>query len=158
MDPFTFPPIAAVLDVAYSAVAALADLLAPFAGTSSAAAAIAVTTMLVRLALLPAGIASARSAAAARRIGPQIADLRARFAKKPEKLQQELADLYRREGASPLSGCLPLVAQIPVVAVVYALFTRTDIGAHANDLLAHSVAGVPLGMSLPHSLLVAADP
>lgn len=155
MDIYASGPIAAVLHFAYTAVSALADLLSPFAGTSSAAAAIAVTTLLMRAALLPAGIASARAAAASRRLAPRVAELRRKLAKSPERLQRELAELYRSEGASPLGGCLPLLAQLPLLGIVYALFTRPDIAGHGNDLLTHGLAGVALGAPLGHTLLIA---
>jgi YidC/Oxa1 family membrane protein insertase len=154
MDIYSFGPVAAVLDFAYTAVSALADLLAPFAGSSSAAAAIAVTTLLMRTALLPAGIASARAAAAARRLAPRVTELRRRFGKSPERLQRELAELYRTEKASPLGGCLPLLAQLPILGIVYALFTRPEISGHVNDLLTHGLAQVPLGASIAHTLVV----
>ena len=148
MDPFSFPPFAAVLDAAYSAVDALSSVLAPFAGGSSVSFAIVLVTLTVRVALLPLGVAAARSDAAMRRIQPKLTALRTRFAKNPERLQRELADLFRRERVSPLGSIVPLLAQLPVVGVVYAVFTRPSIAGHANDLLSQSIAELPLAKSL----------
>ncbi|MET0590404.1 MAG: membrane protein insertase YidC [Naasia sp.] len=147
MDPFAFPPFAAALDAAYSAVEALSTLLAPFAGGSSAAFAVLLVTLGIRSVLLPLGVLAARSQAAMRRIAPQLSALRARHAKNPERLQRETADLLRRERVSPFGGILPLLAQVPVVGLVYAVFTRVSIGDGANLLLAESFGGVSLARS-----------
>ncbi|MFD1715932.1 YidC/Oxa1 family membrane protein insertase [Amnibacterium flavum] len=159
MDPFAFGPFQAVLDFAYSAVAALGTALAPFAGASSAALAIALATVIVRIAMLPLGIAAAKSSAAARRLAPQVAELRRRHSKNPERMQRELATLYRDAGTSPVAGCLPLLAQAPLVAVIYAIFTRPEIHGGLNSLLADGLAGVPLGIPLGHTVFSGAiDP
>lgn len=147
MDPFAFPPFAAALDAAYSAVESLSSMLTPFAGGSSAAFAVVLVTLGVRLALLPLGVIAARSQAAMRRIAPQLSALRTRHAKNPERLQREMADLLRRERVSPFGGILPLFAQLPVIGVVYAVFTHTSIGASTNQLLSESFAEVPLARS-----------
>ncbi|RIJ54373.1 preprotein translocase, partial [Clavibacter lycopersici] len=47
----------------------------------------------------------------------------------------------------PLAGCLPTLAQAPVLAAVYALFVHARIGGEANALLAAPFAGMPLGTS-----------
>jgi YidC/Oxa1 family membrane protein insertase len=43
------------------------------------------------------------------------------------------------------AGCLPALAQIPFVTVMYRLFTSTAVGGHANALLGGTVFGAPLG-------------
>lgn len=148
VDPFTFPPFAFALDLAYSAVEALSIWLAPFAGGSSAAFAIVLVTLAVRVALLPLGVVAARSTAAMRRIGPQLQSLRSRHAKNPERLARETGELLRRERVSPFGGIVPLLAQLPVVGIVYAVFTHPQIAGEVNGLLAASFADVPLGKSL----------
>lgn len=153
MDPFLFGPFQAVLDLAYSAVASLGGFLAPFAGGSSAALAIALATVIVRIAMLPLGIAAAKSAAASRRLAPRVAELRRRHAKSPDKMQRELAALYKEAGTSPVAGCLPLLAQAPFLAVIYAIFTRPEIHGGVNALLANGLAGVPLGIPLGHTIV-----
>ena len=56
-------------------------------------------------------------------------------------------ELYQEERTSPFAGMLPLLAQIPVVTLVYAVFTHATIAGHANALLGESVLGAPLGTS-----------
>ncbi|KNX39516.1 hypothetical protein VV01_15300 [Luteipulveratus halotolerans] len=46
------------------------------------------------------------------------------------------------------AGCLPILVQMPVISVVYRLFTTTTIAGHANLLLSQSLLGAPLGLHL----------
>ncbi|MDC5252388.1 hypothetical protein NRA59_19160, partial [Acinetobacter baumannii] len=61
MNFFDFPPLAALRDLAYGGVMALADLVAPIAGSAAAAVAVILVTLIVRAALIPTGVAQARA-------------------------------------------------------------------------------------------------
>ena len=118
MDLYAFPPIAALLDGAHAILMALTDLLEPFAGAASAAAAIVLVTLLVRAALIPVGVSRAKAERTRARLAPRIAELRRRLANDPERLQRETMKLYSDEGASPMVGCLPMLIQAPIVGVI----------------------------------------
>lgn len=147
MDLSAFPPIAALLDGAHALLMGLADLLEPLVGVSSAAAAIVLVTLLVRAALIPVGVSQAKAERTRARLAPKLADLRRKHGD-PERLQRETMALYSAEGASPFAGCLPLLIQAPIVGIIYALFILPTIAGHPNDLLGHTLFGVPLGSSL----------
>ncbi|WP_022889675.1 YidC/Oxa1 family membrane protein insertase [Agromyces italicus] len=153
MDLYAFPPLAALLDGAHAVLMGLADLIAPFTGAASAAAAIVLVTLLVRTALIPVGVAQAKAEQGRARLAPRLAELQRTHAKNPERLQREMMALYRDEGTSPFAGCLPMLAQAPVVGVIYALFILPTIAGHANALLQETLAGVPLGTSLAGSIV-----
>ncbi|WP_203581671.1 YidC/Oxa1 family membrane protein insertase [Microbacterium hibisci] len=148
MDLYAFPPIAAILDAAYTLVMWLAALLEPVAGSAAAAASVVLLTLLVRAALVPTGIAQAKAEQMRSRLAPRLRALQQRHKRDPERLQRETMKLYADEKASPFAGCLPMLAQAPVVAVVYALFLHTAIAGHANALLSEELFGVGLGTSL----------
>lgn len=148
LDLYAFPPIAAILDAAYSLLMGLSALLEPLAGSAAAAASVILITLLVRAALVPAGIAQAKAEQMRSRLAPKLRELQRRHKRDPERLQRETMKLYADEKASPFAGCLPMLAQAPVVAIVYALFLHTAIAGHANALLAEQLFGVPLGASL----------
>ena len=147
MDPYSLPPIAAVLDGAYSLITALVDLIEPIAGVSSTAMVIVIVTIAVRACLIPVGVSQARAERTRRRLAPLIADLRRRYGAKPDLLQKKMLELYAREKASPLAGCLPLLAQAPVLSIVYGLFALPTINGHANALLVARVGDATLGTS-----------
>ncbi|MBB2974672.1 YidC/Oxa1 family membrane protein insertase [Microbacterium endophyticum] len=151
MDPFSFPPIAAVLDAAYSGLMMLAAILEPVVGGAAAPAAIVLITLLARAALIPAGVLQAKSEQTQARLAPALAKLRLRYGKDRERLQRETMHLYATEKVSPAAGCLPVLLQAPVVGVIYALFLHTSIAGHANALMTEQLFGVSLGASFVSS-------
>ncbi|MFF9900348.1 YidC/Oxa1 family membrane protein insertase [Streptomyces longispororuber] len=126
-------------------VADLADLFAPLFHGSAMAAAIVAVTACVRLLVHPLSRAAARGQKARARLAPQIADLRKKHAKNPEKLQKAVLDLHRAEKVSPLAGCLPSLLQAPVFFLLYHLFSSSRIGGETNELLGHELFAAPLG-------------
>ena len=150
MDIYTFGPIAAVLDAAYSVVTGLQHLIDPIAGTASAAVAIVLITLLLRLLLIPVGRSQVRAEFTRRRIAPRLQEIQKKYKKNPEMLQKKTMELYTSEKASPLAGMLPTLAQAPVLSIVYGLFILGSVNGHANDLLTEQLFGVPLGTSLAH--------
>jgi len=127
----------------------------PLLGASSAWVAIALLTVLVRVALLPLAIAQARAARVQVALQPEVAKLRKRHAKRPERLQGAILDLYRERGVGPLagSGCLPLLLQLLQLPVLWVVYRVVRASAFTGALF-----GVPLGTTLlaaPPPLLLA---
>ncbi|MEU7582834.1 YidC/Oxa1 family membrane protein insertase [Streptomyces sp. NPDC041068] len=123
----------------------IADLLDPLFHASATAAAIVLFTACVRLLVHPLSRASARGQKARAKLSPQIAELRKKHAKNPEKLQKAVMELHRKEQVSPLSGCLPSLFQLPAFFLLYHLFSNSGIGGEANTLLDHTLFAAPLG-------------
>jgi YidC/Oxa1 family membrane protein insertase len=146
LDLFAFPPIAFILDLAYSGLVGLSTLLSPLTAASGALAVVLVT-LLVRAALIPAGISQAKAEQTRARLAPKLRELQKRWSKSPERLQRETMQLYRDENTSPFAGCLPILIQAPIVGIIYALFLHTTISGQANQLLLQHLFGVPLGAS-----------
>ncbi|MFE0421029.1 YidC/Oxa1 family membrane protein insertase [Streptomyces sp. NPDC058953] len=130
----------------------LADFLEPLFQTSATAAAIVLFTALVRLAVHPLSRAAARGQKANARLAPRVAELRKKHGKNPERLQKALMELYAKEKASPLSGCLPSLLQIPAFFLLYHLFSSGSIGGEPNALLTHTLFAAPLGDRWTHAL------
>lgn len=147
MDFYSFAPIAAVLDAAYSVVTSLASFIEPVAGSASAALAVVLITLIVRAALIPVGASQVRAELTRRRLAPQLRQLQLKYKKNPELLQRKTMEFYQQEKASPLAGCLPTLLQAPVLSTVYGLFILATINGHDNSLLTQRLGGVPLGES-----------
>jgi YidC/Oxa1 family membrane protein insertase len=141
MPAFLGVPVAA----AYHVVSVLATILAPVLSGLAAAGAIVLFTMGIRLLLLPLSYRAMRGMDAQARLAPQVQALQKKHAGQPDRLQRELAALYRSEGTSMLAGCLPLLAQWPFLSVMYLLFRSPVIGGKPNSLLAHDLFSAPLG-------------
>src|SRR6185312_1005102 len=133
------------VDAAYYLVSGLTGILTPALGGLAAVAAIVVFTMAVRLLLMPLSLRALRGQAAQARLAPQLVALRQRYGKQPERLQREMAALYKREGTSMFAGFAPLLLQWPFLSVMYLLFRSPTVGGTANTLLSHDLFGVPLG-------------
>ena len=130
---------------AYHLVFALTQLLTPLAGGFAAALAIVIFTAVVRLAVSPLSLRALRGQAAAARLAPQVRTLQRRHSSDPGRLSRELTALYRQEGTSPLAGLWPLLAQWPVLSVLYLLFRSGTVDGIRNQLLTSGLFGVPLG-------------
>jgi len=133
------------VDAAYHLVLALTNFLSPVLGALAAVAAIVVFTAAIRLLLSPLSFRALRGQAAMARLAPQVAELRKRYGRQPERLQRELTALYSREGTGLLAGFAPLLAQWPVFSVLYLLFRSTTVAGGPNTLLSRNLFGVPLG-------------
>lgn len=90
--------------------------------------AIIIQTIILRMAVFPLTNISYRSFAKMKVVAPQITELREKHNDDKEKLQAEIVQLYQREGVNPMSGCLPILVQIPIFFAFYKiLFTTIEI-------------------------------
>ena len=133
------------VDAAYHLVSGFTSILTPLLGGVAAVAAIIAVTVAVRLLLMPLSFRAFRGQAAAARLAPQLQALRKRYARQPERLQREMAALYKREGTSMFASITPFLLQWPLLSVMYLLFRSAQVGGKPNTLLAHDLLGVPLG-------------
>jgi len=60
-----------------------------------------------------------------KKVKPKVEEIRARHKDDPAKLQQETMALYSREKINPLTGCLPMFIQIPILYSLYKVLTVT---------------------------------
>ncbi|MCL7456640.1 membrane protein insertase YidC [Micromonospora echinofusca] len=144
-----FAPLHDAVGAAGRALTWFTTLLEPLAGDAATAAAIVVLTVVVRLLISPLTLAQVRGERCRAALAPEVHALQRRYADDPARLQGELFALYRANGASPVSGCLPLLLQAPVLLVMYRLFTTAEGG---TGLLDELLAGVPLGHHLGDGL------
>ena len=79
-------------------------------------------TLLVRLILLPLNIKQTKSQQKMQEIQPEIAKLQKKYKNNPEKAQQEMMKLYKDNNVNPMSGCLPLLIQMPILFALYYVF------------------------------------
>lgn len=93
--------------------------------------AIILLTILLRSAVFPLTRVSYHSFAKMKVVAPQITELRDKYNDDKEKLQAEIVQLYQREGVNPMSGCLPIIAQIPIFFAFYKVILITIELRHA---------------------------
>jgi YidC/Oxa1 family membrane protein insertase len=83
--------------------------------------AIILLTLFTKLVFLPLTFKSSEATARMQALNPKMAEIREKYKGKPERMNQEIAALYKREKVNPLSGCLPLLLQIPIFFALYSL-------------------------------------
>ncbi|WP_180000091.1 membrane protein insertase YidC [Acinetobacter sp. YH12239] len=76
-------------------------------------------TILVKLILWPLSSKSYRSMAKMRVIAPEMQRMKEEFGEDRMRFSQEMMALYKREQVNPLSGCLPLLLQMPIFLALY---------------------------------------
>lgn len=81
--------------------------------------AILAMTVLIKAAMFPLANKSYVSMSKMKTVQPEMKKLQERFADDKVRLQQEMMALYKREKVNPVSGCLPMIIQIPVFFALY---------------------------------------
>ncbi len=97
-----------------------------------------VFTILIKLILLPLDYKSRKSMRRMTKLQPQIAKLQKKYANDKEKLNQKSAELYRREGINPMSGCLPMLVSMVILFIMFAAMrtvANTEMASQALNLL-----------------------
>ena len=87
--------------------------------------AILMVTVLLRGALFPIANKSYQSMAKMKQVQPQMNEIKERFADDKQKQQQALMELYKKEKINPVSGCLPMLIQIPIFFALYKVILVT---------------------------------
>ena len=82
--------------------------------------AIILFTVIVKLVTFPLTLSQIRGMQAQKELQPKIQELQKKYGKDRDKISQEQMKLYKEAGVNPLSGCLPLVIQMPILFGLYA--------------------------------------
>ena len=105
-------------------------------------------TFLMRIILFPLAHVSFKSMAKMKKLQPQMQILKETYPDDRKKMQQELMALYKKEGANPVAGCLPMIVQIPIFFSLYKVLFVTIEMYHApfygwlHDLSAPDPLGI----------------
>jgi len=90
--------------------------------------AIILLTVVVKTILYPLSAAGYKSMANMRRVAPAMKRLQERYGNDREKLSKEMMALYKKEGANPLGGCLPMLLPMPIfIALYWVLFESVEL-------------------------------
>ncbi len=92
-----------------------------YAVTKSWGFSIILLTVVLRLMLYPLNAISIKSNAKMQEVAPKAQAIKERYKKDPQRTQVEIMKLYKEAGANPMSGCLPLVIQMPFLIGMFEL-------------------------------------
>lgn len=90
--------------------------------TGNLGLAIIVLTVVIKLAMLPVTLPSMKAMQRMKDLAPEIEKLKRRHKNDRTKLMQAQADLYKRHGVNPASGCLPQVVQLVILFALVGVF------------------------------------
>jgi YidC/Oxa1 family membrane protein insertase len=88
-------------------------------GIASYGIAIILLTLTIKLVLYPLTVKQVKGMKAMQELQPQMKELQEKYKGNPEKLNKEMALLYKESGANPLAGCLPLIVQMPILMGIF---------------------------------------
>jgi YidC/Oxa1 family membrane protein insertase len=86
---------------------------------------IIILVILMRLILLPLSYRSYLSMAKMKALKPELDEIKEKFGEDMTKIQQEQMKLYQQVGVNPLSGCIPLLLQMPILFAMFYLFPNS---------------------------------
>ena len=81
--------------------------------------AIILLTIFIKLVFFPLSAASYKSMARMKEVQPRLLEMKERYKGEPQKLNQAMMEMYRKEKINPLGGCFPVLIQIPVFIALY---------------------------------------
>lgn len=101
--------------------------------TGSYGWAIVFLTLAVKTALLPLTYQSIKSSLDMQRLQPKLKELQQKYKDKPEILNKKMMEFYRDNKFNPLSGCLPMLLQIPIFIALYSTFISEEFKKMAHS-------------------------
>lgn len=111
-------------------------------------------TLIVKLVLFPFTYKSYKSQAKMRVLAPEIKEINEKYPgqENAAKRSQETMALYSRTGASPFSGCLPMLLQMPVLIAMFSFFPTAIELRGQSFLWAHDLSAPDYIFTLPFSI------
>lgn len=85
---------------------------------------IIILTFILKILMFPLTKKSSMASLNMQALQPQIKEIQDKYKGDPQKLNMEMAKLYKETGYNPLSGCLPLLIQFPIIFAMYNLFNN----------------------------------
>lgn len=109
-------------------------------------------TFIVKIVLYPLTYKMLYSQAKMSALKPEMAGLREKYKDDQQKMQMETMKIYREYGVSPLGGCLPMVAQMPIWFALYRFFPASIEFRQAEFLWATDLSSYDVFFYLPFEI------
>jgi YidC/Oxa1 family membrane protein insertase len=122
--------------------------------------AICLQTLIINLALMPLRISSMKSALKMQKIQPQMNSIKEKYKKygmrdpRRQEMNTEIGELMKKEGVSPVGGCLPLVIQMPFLFAYYSMLGSALDLRHAPWLWIHDLSSADPWHILPIGIFI----
>lgn len=83
---------------------------------------IIVFSIIIKIALHPLSKSSMKSMKKMQSLQPMMEEIRQKYKEDPQKMNQQIMNLYKEYGVNPAGGCLPLILQFPILIALYNVF------------------------------------
>jgi len=83
---------------------------------------IIILTLLIKLLLFPLSYKGMMSMQKLKDLAPKMKEIKEKYKDDSQKMNMKMMELYKRHGANPMGGCLPMLLQIPVFFALYRVF------------------------------------
>ncbi len=110
---------------------------------------ILVVTIIIRMIILPLTLKQYRSSKQMQALQPELKKLKEKYKDDTKKQQEETMKLFQQQGVNPLSGCFPLVIQMPILIALYNSIVRNP------EIHSHTFLWMKLGNADPYYILPA---
>ncbi|MFI0356561.1 membrane protein insertase YidC [Actinomadura sp. 9N407] len=124
------------------------------------AGAILLLTVLLRLLMVPLFVKQIHASRKMQELNPKVQALRKKYKNDKQRMNQEVMKLYQENGANPLSGCLPLLVQMPVFIGLFNVLRQISDANEGESVFAMSAELVQsaqkaniLGAHIPDTFL-----
>lgn len=103
--------------------------------------AIVIVTVIINMVFFPLKLKSIRSAQAMQRVAPIVKEIQDRYKQykfndpRKQRMQQEMMKVYQEHGVNPIGGCLPMLAQLPIIYGFYEVLETSIAFRHAPWIL-----------------------
>ena len=116
-------------------------------------------TLIIKVALFPLTYKSFKSQAVMKLLKPQVDEINERYPKKDDamKKQQATMDLYKKAGANPMGGCLPMLLQFPILYAMFRFFPTSIELRQQGFLWAHDLSTYDSILDLPWDIPMYGD-
>jgi YidC/Oxa1 family membrane protein insertase len=117
--------------------------------------AIILLTISIKLIFFPITFKSYLQMRRMTKLNPQMKEIRKKYKDQPQKLNQEIQALYKKHNVNPLSSCLPMFLQLPVLFALYRVLSIAIELRHQSFLWINDLAGPDPYLVLPILMSVA---
>jgi len=115
---------------------------------------ILILTVLLKIVLFPIAWKTYISSAKMRILKPEVEEINAKYPKKEDamKKQQATMALYKKAGANPMSGCVPMLLQFPILIAMFRFFPASIELRQQSFLWAHDLSSYDSILNLPFTI------
>lgn len=113
---------------------------------------IMIIVLIVKMVLFPLTRKSYLSMAKMKVLKPELDELKEKHGGDMQKMQQEQMALYRQVGVNPISGCIPMVLQMPILFAMFFFFPNSIELRQESFLWAHDLSTYDVLINLPFTI------